>query len=72
MPSNYFIVYLHAEIQGESVSTTVVFLSLIQSKAALLPLLGWGKLFLVHIHVDPADLQAGGLPGWLCWEVVYS
>ena len=47
MPSNDFIVYPCAEVQGESVSATGVLLSLIQSKGALLPPPGWGKQFLV-------------------------
>lgn len=71
MPSNDFMVHLHAEVQGESECATSVLLSLIQSKGALLLLLGWGKRFLVHIQTEPADLQAGDLSGWLCWEVVY-
>lgn len=42
MPSNGFIVRLHAEVQGESECATNGVFSLIQSKGAPL-LLGWRK-----------------------------
>lgn len=52
MPSNDFIVHPCAEVQGESVSAIGVLLPLIQNKGALLPPLGWGKQFLMQIHME--------------------
>lgn len=53
-------------------SATAVLLSLIQSKGALLLPPGQGEQFLVQICMEPTDLQAGDLPGWLSWKVIYS
>lgn len=49
-----------------------VLLSLIQRKEVLLPPLGWGKQFLVQIHMETVDLSGGCAERWFIPNVLGS